>query len=74
MQAAARNLGLQSELLDVRSRNDLDMAFAHAVERHVDALIVGADGLTQVYQRLIIDSVARYSPRTDCLRDQLGIS
>lgn len=60
MQRAARTLGLQTELLDVRTSNDLDVAFSHAIQRHVDALVVGADGLTQVHQRLIVDSAARY--------------
>jgi putative ABC transport system substrate-binding protein len=59
VQAAARVLGLQAELLDVRSRDDLEAAFERALQRHVDALVIGADGVTQVHQRLIIDSVAR---------------
>jgi putative ABC transport system substrate-binding protein len=54
---AARALGLQAELLDVRSQSDL----GHALERaqHVDALVIGADGLTQMYQQTILDFVAR---------------
>ncbi len=56
---AARFLGLQAELLDVRSEGDLDRAFELAVQRHVDALVVGADGLTQLHQQAIVDLVAR---------------
>ena len=56
---AARALGLQAELLDVRSQGDLDRAFELAVRRHVDALLIGADGLTQLHQQMIVDLVAR---------------
>jgi putative tryptophan/tyrosine transport system substrate-binding protein len=56
---AARALGLQAELLDVRSQSDLGRAFDLAVRKHVDALVVGADGLTQLHQQAIVDLVAR---------------
>jgi putative ABC transport system substrate-binding protein len=56
---AARTLGLQAELLDVRSRDDLDRAFEVAARHHVDALIVGFDGLTQMHERAILGLVAR---------------
>ena len=56
---AARSLGLQAELLDVRSQDDLGRAFEQAVRRHVDALVIGADGLTQMHQQTIVDLVAR---------------
>ena len=54
---AARALGLQAELLDVRSQSDLGRALERA--QHVDALVIGADGLTQMYQQAILDFVAR---------------
>ncbi len=57
---AARALRIQSELLDVRSQGDLDRAFERAVQKHVGALIIGADGLTQLYQRMIVDLAARH--------------
>ena len=56
---AARSLGLQAELLDVRSQGDLGHAFELAVRQHVDALLIGADGLIQLHQQKIIDLVAR---------------
>ena len=56
---AARSLGLQAELLDVRSQGDLSRAFELAVRQHVEALVIGIDGLTQMYQQTIVDSVAR---------------
>ncbi len=56
---AARSLGLQAELLDVRSQSDLGRAFELAVQQRVDALLIGADGLIQVYRRTIVDLAAR---------------
>ena len=56
---ATRSLGLQAELLDVRGRGDLGRAFEVALRTHVDALIIGADGFTQMHQQAIVDSVAR---------------
>lgn len=59
IRTATRSLGLQAALLDVRSQGDLDRAFDLAVRSHVDALIIGADGLTQMHQQVIVDSAAR---------------
>jgi ABC-type uncharacterized transport system substrate-binding protein len=56
---AARSLGLQAELLDVRSEGDLSRAFELAVRQHVDGLIIGADGLTQMHQQTIVGWLAR---------------
>ena len=56
---AARSLGLQAELLDVRSERDLGRAFEVAIQHHVDGIVIGADGLTQMHQQTIIDWVAR---------------
>ena len=56
---AARSLGLQAELLDVRGQGDIGRAFERAARQHVDALLIGADGLTQMHQQTIVDSVAR---------------
>jgi putative ABC transport system substrate-binding protein len=57
--AAARSLALQVVLLDVRNEEDLHRAFEVAVQQHVDALLIGADGLTQAHQRTIVDLAAR---------------
>ena len=56
---AARSLGLQAELLDVRSQGDLGRAFELAAGQHIDALVIGADGLTQAHRQTIVDLVAR---------------
>lgn len=52
---AARALGLQAELLDVRNRADLTRALDRAVRQHVDGLLVGADGLTQLHLHTIVE-------------------
>ena len=57
--AAARSLGLHAELLDVRNQGDLGRAFELAVRQHVEALVIGIDGLTQMHQQIIVDLVAR---------------
>ena len=52
-------MGLQAELLDVRTQADLGKAFDEAIGRHVGALVVGPDGLTQMHQREIVELAAR---------------
>jgi putative tryptophan/tyrosine transport system substrate-binding protein len=59
VKTAARSLGLQSELLDVRSQGDLDRALELAARQRVDALVIGAAGLTQMHQQTIVDLLAR---------------
>jgi len=59
VKTAASSLGLQSDLLDVRGRGDLVRAFERAVRQRVDALVIGADGLTQLHQQTIVDLLAR---------------
>jgi putative ABC transport system substrate-binding protein len=56
---AARSLGLEAELLDVRSHDDLGRTFELAVRQHVDGLVVGAEGLMQMHQQAIIDFADR---------------
>jgi putative tryptophan/tyrosine transport system substrate-binding protein len=56
---AARALGVQAELLDVRSEGDIGRAFELAARQRVDALVIGADGLTQAHQQTIVDAATR---------------
>ncbi|MEO8487247.1 MAG: ABC transporter substrate-binding protein [Betaproteobacteria bacterium] len=58
-QAAARSLGIHSELLDVRTPADLGRAFDAVTRKRVDALVVGLDGLTQMHRQAIVGLVAR---------------
>jgi len=59
VKAAAKSLGLQAELFDVRNKDDLSRAFDLAVRQRVGALVIGADGLMQANQQLIVDLAAR---------------
>jgi putative ABC transport system substrate-binding protein len=56
---AAQSLGLEAELLDVRTRDDFHRAFAAATRLKLGALLVGVDALTQANGRLIVDSAAQ---------------
>jgi putative ABC transport system substrate-binding protein len=57
--AAARSLGIQAELLDVRSQDDVSRGFELAVARHVNALLVAFDGLFQANAGMITELAAR---------------
>jgi len=58
IQAAAKSLGLTPELVDVRSEDDLRRALDALATRHVDAVVIGADGLTQKHRQLIVAAMA----------------
>jgi putative tryptophan/tyrosine transport system substrate-binding protein len=58
-QIAARAIGIEAELLDVRTQDDMLRAFETAAQHKVDALLVGIDGLLQANRPLIIDLAAR---------------
>jgi putative tryptophan/tyrosine transport system substrate-binding protein len=60
VETAARSLGLQSHLLDVRKLEDLGPAFDVAVKQRADALVVGLDTLTLANQRSIVDLAAKH--------------
>jgi putative ABC transport system substrate-binding protein len=57
---AARQLGLEAELLDVRSRDEVGRAIEAAVSKRIDALLVGNDSVTQEYRSMIADHAARH--------------
>ena len=50
-----RNLGVQSQLLDVRKPEDIAPAFDAASREHSDGLLVGVDALTQTNRKLIAE-------------------
>jgi putative ABC transport system substrate-binding protein len=60
LEAAAQHLRLPLQLLDVRTREDLERAFDTAGQQHVGALIVGIDDLTQMHRRVIVDLAAKH--------------
>jgi putative ABC transport system substrate-binding protein len=57
---AAQAIGLEAELLDVRSQDDIQTAFEMATAHKLGALLVGIDGLTQANRQLIVDLAARH--------------
>ena len=57
---AARSLGFQPQLFDVRTLEDLGPAFDGAARQRADAFVVGLDTLTQANQRLIVDLAAKH--------------
>jgi putative ABC transport system substrate-binding protein len=60
LEATPRHPGLQLQLLDVRTREDVERAFDVAVQQHVGALIVGIDDLMQRHRRVIVDLAAKH--------------
>jgi putative ABC transport system substrate-binding protein len=59
VERAARSLGIQPQLIDVRRPEDLTPAFDAAAKQHAEALIVGLDGVTQGNLRLIAELAAK---------------
>src|SRR5687768_15927991 len=57
--SAARSLGIEAELLDVRRSEDIPRAFESAVHQKVNALLVGIDAVTQASLQEIVDHAAR---------------
>jgi ABC-type uncharacterized transport system substrate-binding protein len=60
VETAARSLGIQPQLLDVRKLEDLRPAFETAVRQHADALVVGLETLTLANAPLIVDLAAKH--------------
>ena len=59
VERAARSLGIQPQLLDVRRPEDLPRAFDAAAKQRAQALIVGLDGVTQGNLRSIAELAAK---------------
>jgi putative ABC transport system substrate-binding protein len=59
VEASARSLGVEAQLLDVRRPEDLQEAFDAAAKRRAQALVVGLDGVTQANLRTIAELAAR---------------
>jgi putative ABC transport system substrate-binding protein len=60
VELAARSLGIQPQLLDVRTPEDLGRAFDAAISQHATALVVGLDTLTLAHRRTIADLAAQH--------------
>jgi putative tryptophan/tyrosine transport system substrate-binding protein len=59
-ESAARSLGIEPMLIDVRKVEDLEPAFVTASRQRADAMIVGLDTLTQANQATIVELAARH--------------
>jgi ABC-type uncharacterized transport system substrate-binding protein len=60
VETAARALGLQAHLLDVRKVEDLRPAFDMATRQRADALVVGLETLTLANAPLIVELAAKH--------------
>ena len=60
IEVAARSLGLEPQLLDVRAPEDLARAFDTAIKQRADAVQVVNDTLTQTNVRRIVDLSAKH--------------
>jgi putative ABC transport system substrate-binding protein len=60
IEGAARSLGLEPQLLDVRASADFARAFDTAIKQRADAIIVSNDTLTQTNLRRIVDLSAKH--------------
>jgi putative ABC transport system substrate-binding protein len=59
VEATARSLGIEAQLLDVRRPEDLRSAFDAAATQHAEALVVGLDAVTQANLQPIAELAAR---------------
>jgi hypothetical protein len=59
VETAARSLGIEPQLLDVRQPEDLEPAFDAAIRQRADALVVGLETLTQTNQRVLVGLAAK---------------
>ena len=60
VEMAARPLGVQPQLLDVRTPEEIGRAFDAAIRERADALVVAIEALTQANRRPIVDLAAQH--------------
>jgi putative tryptophan/tyrosine transport system substrate-binding protein len=60
LEATAQRHRMKLQLLDVRTRGDLERAFEASVQQHIQALVVGIDDLTLMHRRIIVDLAAKH--------------
>jgi putative ABC transport system substrate-binding protein len=59
-QTAAKVVGVEPQLLDVRTPSEIVSAFEEAMRQRANALIVGIDTLTQANSQLIIELAIKH--------------
>ena len=60
IEKAARKLGIQPQLSDIRRRDDIERAFDAAGKQDANALIIGTDTLTQSNSQFIVDLAEKH--------------
>ena len=60
VERAARSLGIEAQLFDVRKTGDLGPAFAGTVKQRADGLVVALDTLTQANRQLIVELAGKH--------------
>jgi putative ABC transport system substrate-binding protein len=60
IETAARSLGIEPQLLDVRKSEDIGRLFDAAITSRADALVVGADGVTQANLQSITELATKH--------------
>jgi putative tryptophan/tyrosine transport system substrate-binding protein len=60
IEAGARALGIEAQVLDTRTVADIERSFDSASRQHADALMVGSDTLVQTNQSLVIRLAAAH--------------
>ena len=60
VERAARSLGIEAQLFDVRKTGDLGPAFERAVKQRADGLVVALDTLTQANRQLIVELAGKH--------------
>jgi putative ABC transport system substrate-binding protein len=63
-QAVAKTLGIAIELFDIRTAQDIELAFGMAVDHKVNAISLGIDAIIQADAALIIEMAARHKIAT----------
>jgi putative ABC transport system substrate-binding protein len=60
VEASARSLGIETQVLDTRALADIERSFDSATRWHADALVVGSDTLMQTNQGLVVELAAKH--------------
>jgi ABC-type uncharacterized transport system substrate-binding protein len=60
VEASARSLGIEAQVLDTRALADIERSFDSATRWHADALVVGSDTLMQTNQSLVVGLAAKH--------------
>ena len=60
IEAGARALGLESQVLDTRTVADIECSFEAAASQHPDAVVVGSDTIMQANQKHVIALAAAH--------------